>query len=201
MDTHLYRLRFLRALVFGGIILVAFIFCFYELTQISKSNKNSVNSAAAIAASFTASPNTSSVSFLQEGVTNNDEDHRSIKITVSSSSVVLNVYKGYTYLPLSSQSFPNNQTSYLEFLHAIYNLGFTSERSKPAVQSIAGQCPFGQKFTYSSDGISHAPASLWTTTCIGPGLGTFSGKTQRINSLFQNQVPGYNELVNQINLN
>ena len=201
MDMHIYRLRFLRALVFGGIILAAFIFCFYELTQVNKSKKNTVSSAAAIAASFTASPNTSSVSFLNEGVTNSDTDHRSIKITVSSSSVVLSVYKGYTYQTLSTQSFANNQTSYLEFLHAIYNLGYTSERARPAVRSIAGQCPFGQKFTYSSDSISHAPASLWTTTCIGAGAGTFSGKTQSINTLFQNQVPGYGNLINQVNLN
>jgi hypothetical protein len=201
MNMQLYRLRFLRAIVFGVIILIAFIFCFYELINLGKTNKSSVTSAAVIASSFTGSTNTSTVNFLNEGVTNNDTDHRSIKISVSASSVVLNVYQGYNQKTLSTQSFPSNEASYQEFLHALYNLGFISERMHPAVRAVAGQCPFGQKFTYSSNGISHVPSSLWTTTCPGAGVGTFAGKTQSINDLFRNQVPGYDNLVNDVNLN
>jgi len=197
---QLYRLRFLRAIVFGVIILIAFIFCFYALINLGKTNKSTVTSAAVIASSFTGSANTSTVHFLDEGVTNNDIDHRSIKISVSASSVVLTVHQGYNKKTLSTQSFPNNEASYQEFLHALYNLGFISERMHPAVRSVAGQCPFGQKFTYSSNGISHLPSSLWTTTCPGAGVGTFTGKTQSVNNLFRNQVPGYETLVNAVNL-
>ena len=75
---QLYRLRFLRAIVFGVIILIAFIFCFYELINLGKTNKSSVTSAAVIASSFTGSTNTSTVNFLNEGVTNSDTNHRSI---------------------------------------------------------------------------------------------------------------------------
>jgi len=197
---QLYRLRFLRAIVFGVIILIAFIYCFYALINLGKTNKSTVASAAVIASSFTGSANTSTVDFLNEGVTNSDTNHRSIKISVSASSVVLNVYQGYNYKTLSTQSFPSNEASYQEFLHALYNLGFISERMHPAVRSVAGQCPFGQKFTYSSNGISHVPSSLWTTTCPGAGVGTFTGKTQSVNNLFRNQVPGYETLVNAVNL-
>jgi len=198
---QLYRLRFLRAIVFGVIILIAFIYCFYALINLGKTNKSTVTSAAVIASSFTGSANTSTVDFLNEGVTNSDTNHRSIKISVSASSVVLNVYQGYNYKTLSTQSFPSNEASYQEFLHALYNLGFISERMHPVVRSVAGQCPFGQKFTYSSNGISRVPTSLWTTTCPGAGVGTFAGKTQSVNNLFRNQVPGYETLVNAVNLN
>jgi len=201
MNMQLYRLRFLRAIVFGVIILIAFIYCFYALINLGKTNKSTVTSAAVIASSFNGSANTSTVDFLNEGVTNSDTNHRSIKISVSASSVVLNVYQGYNYKTLSTQSFPSNEASYQEFLHALYNLGFISERMHPVVRSVAGQCPFGQKFTYSSNGISHVPTSLWTTTCPGAGVGTFAGKTQSVNNLFRNQVPGYETLVNNVNLN
>ena len=200
MQMQLYRLRFLRAAVFGGLLLVAFIFCFYALMHLNSGKQTSQTTAAQKAAIFTDSADYSTVTFINEGITNNDADHRSIGISVSSASVILTVYQGYQKKVVSTQSFINNKAAYSEFLHSLYANGYIFQRTKPPVSSIEGQCAFGLKYTFSTTGVDKIPASLWTTSCSGTGIGTFAGKTGNVMQLFQNQVPNYDQLVNQVNL-
>jgi hypothetical protein len=201
MQMQLYRLRFLRAAVFGGLLLVAFIFCFYALMHLNSGKQSTQLTGAQRAALFTESADHSTVTFMNEGITNNDANHRSIGISVSSASVVLTIYQGYQKKVVSTQSFLNNKASYSVFLNSLYANGFLTSRTKAPVSSIDGQCAFGQKYTFSTVGVDNkVPASLWTTTCSGSGVGTFAGKTSNVIQLFQSQVPSYNQLVNQVDL-
>ena len=140
------------------------------------------------------------VTFQTDGVINGNDQHRQIQISVSKTSRTLTVFQGYQGSVLSTQSFSNNDSAFQGFLNAIYGAGFTNTKSNSTQTNIAGACPLGNRFIYSSKNISGAPASLWAATC-GNKIGTFGGNVTTVNTLFRSQIPNYNSLVSGVNLN
>jgi len=148
----------------------------------------------------TVSDSNATVTFLTQGAINGNDQHRQIQITVSKSSRILTIIQGYQGKVLSTQSFANNQPAFEGFLAAIQNAGFVKERANPTTTNIAGQCPLGVRYIYSSTNIANVPNNLWTSSCDIRKGGTFAGNVSTVNSLFQMQIPNYNSLVSGVQL-
>lgn len=140
----------------------------------------------------------SEVTYTIVGRTVGEEDHRSIKVTVNESHRKIDILQGYDDHVLSSQSFDNTQSAFKTFLMALESASFTSHDTsiKTDERSV---CPLGQKFIYSADYSDGTKLKSWTSSC-GQNGASFKGKPETVETLFQNQIPKYDELTSSINL-
>lgn len=127
------------------------------------------------------------------------DQRRGIRITITSSERRLDILSGYEESILVSQSFPNTQDAYTEFLFAMQNLRFTHERE--AVPSdLRGVCPTGRQYVYAIRNSGNTDLSTWSTSCSAK-QGTFNGTSAlRVRQLFQMQIPDYRKLVSDVRL-
>lgn len=136
--------------------------------------------------------------YVQDGIINNNILHRSIAIIVNRSNINMTIYKGYQGEVLSSFNFPNNTTSFKNFLGSMGSLGFTSKKTTP-YKASTGLCPLGYRFSFNIVN-STVPAlnqNLWSTNC---GQGTMNGNVSQIQTVMQNQIPDYWTLINNVSL-
>lgn len=140
----------------------------------------------------------STVSYLVEGQLNAEEEHRAIRISISRNIRSIDVLSGYNGIILRTNSFPNTQTAYEEFIFALENAGFTNEQ-KSVYESEKGVCPLGKRYIYRLDGLGEEISRLWSTSC-GSKQGSFGGNASLIRQLFQNQIPDYSQITRGIQL-
>lgn len=148
---------------------------------------------------------TATVSFKTEGVINGNEQHRSIRMTVSKDSRTIEILGGYQGSVIKSQVYGNSKEAYKPFLASLELAGFTKEKKNPTIFNPEGQCPLGNKYFLSSTGIPNVPSSLWSSTCSAGGygggtMGTFDGTLSTIRTLFQDQIPDYRTITSGVNL-
>jgi hypothetical protein len=140
------------------------------------------------------------VSFTTDGIVNADELHRSIRITVSTNQITLDVLKGYNPQVIQSNSFENNQEAYSVFLKAINYSGFMAKIKNPKVpNNEAGLCPLGNRYILDLNQDGSDLSRTWASTC-GSKVATSAAAVGTIQTLFQYQVPGYQTLVGNVNL-
>ncbi|HET7827704.1 MAG TPA: hypothetical protein VFK97_02450, partial [Candidatus Saccharimonadales bacterium] len=140
------------------------------------------------------------VSFTTDGIVNADELHRSVRITVSSSQMTLDILKGYNPQVIQSKSFENNQEAYTIFLKAIDNAGFLAKiKNSKAPADEGGLCPLGFRYILDLNQDGDDLSRTWASTC-GSKIGTSAGALQTLQTLFQEQIPGYQTLVQNVNL-
>lgn len=132
----------------------------------------------------------SEVSYSQEGQTNADSLHRTIKITVNNHLTNITIFSGYQGNVLKSETISNNENAYRAFLAGLQTQGFISQRKIASNVTMLGSCALGNKFIFTTSGIPNAPTELWTTSCPG-SKGTFSGRLGNVQQLFRLQVPNY----------
>jgi len=186
---------FIAVLAVISIIIIGAIFVIKPTAPINTSGTASQK----IIMSNYASNNSSEVSFTQDGITNADELHRSIKITVNNHLTNLTVFSGYQGRILKSQTIANNVDSYREFLASLQKSGFDNQRKIDSSITLIGQCPLGYKYVLGASGFLNTPKTLWTTSCSSV-KGTFAGKITIIEQLFHNQLPNYNDFVADVEL-
>lgn len=141
----------------------------------------------------------SAVTFVTAGVINGVDMHRQIRIIVNNTTRVLDIIDGYSGKVLSTQSYPNTQEAYREFLSALYTSGYTKENPANTNPDVSGRCPLGTRFIYMSAGIPNVPDELWTTNCKTV-IGTFGGDSSSVNQLFRLQIPDYAGQTANVNL-
>lgn len=140
------------------------------------------------------------VSFTTDGIINGDEMHRAIRITISSNQRTLDVLQGYNPSVIQSKSFVNNQEAYDVFLRAISNSGFlVKTKNSKAVTDERGLCPLGFRYILDLNQDGDDLSRLWASSC-GSKIGNSAGSIPTISELFQDQIPNYDNLVNQVNL-
>ncbi|HVS79178.1 MAG TPA: hypothetical protein VHD84_02735 [Candidatus Saccharimonadales bacterium] len=140
------------------------------------------------------------VSFTVDGLVNADELHRQIRITVSNSQMEMDVLQGYNPRVIKSKSFVNNQEAYTVFLKSINNYGFLSKlKGTKEPDSEEGQCPLGFRYILdlNQDGVDLS--RTWASTC-GSKVGTSGALIDTIQTLFQDQIPNYQQLTENVNL-
>lgn len=133
-----------------------------------------------------------------QGELNAEEQHRTIRISVDRNLRRIEILSGYTYAVEKSQDFPNNQSAYDEFLHALEIAGY--DRSKEAVQEDErGVCPLGQRYIYQVQEFGDNLIRLWSTSCNRTD-GSFAGRADLVRRLFQKQIPNYRDFTRDVRL-
>ncbi len=133
-----------------------------------------------------------------EGEINAEELHRTIRISVDRSIRRIEVLNGYNKTVSKSQEFPNTQSAYDEFLHALDRAGFNS-RKETQMTDEKGVCPLGQRYIYQLQESNDDLIRLWSTSCRKSD-GSFAGNASLVQRLFQKQIPEYREFVRGVKL-
>lgn len=140
------------------------------------------------------------VSFTVDGIVNADQLHRSIRITVSSSQTELDVMQGYNPRVIQSKTFESNQTAYSVFLKSINNYGFLSQlKGTKYSDDEQGICPLGFRYVFDLNQDGADLSRTWTTSC-GSKTGTSGAALSSIQTLFQDQIPDYDTLTENVDL-
>lgn len=137
------------------------------------------------------------VRFTQNGQINAREDHRVLQITVGQNERTVVIFDGYQGNVLKSQSFLNDPDAYKAFLAGLQNSGYTKPQIATRNVEPLGACPTGKRYNYDIINGTDTIQSLWSTSCNMRG--TFAGNASTVRTLFQKQIPGYNEFIKNVN--
>lgn len=138
------------------------------------------------------------VRYILRGEINALENHRILEITVGRNSRTAVIYEGYNGQVLKSENLSNTEEAYSQFLAGLQNFGFTNAHTSEPNVLAEGACAQDKKADFEILQGSETLQSLWSTSCSGI-RGTFAGNTSRIRSLFEAQLPDYNEFVKSVN--
>ena len=139
----------------------------------------------------------SEVSLTTIGKLVGDDQHRSVRVTVSATERRIEVLSGYDQQVISSQTYENNQAAYETFLSALGGQGFISTK-KTSITDSRSVCPTGQHYEYLVTENSEDKSKLWSVSCDKSG--NFNGHGSTIRQLFQRQIPDYNQQIRGVTL-
>jgi hypothetical protein len=140
----------------------------------------------------------SQVSLTIDGVENSASEHRQVVIAVNSDRVLYEVKAGYNGDVIDSKTFSNSTASYTAFLLALEHANFTKGDLKHKTADPRGYCPLGQRFIFELTDKGSSIERFWSTSCGKPK--TFFGDLGTNLALFENQVPRYHDLVDDVAL-
>jgi hypothetical protein len=140
------------------------------------------------------------VSLTVDGAVNGDDIHRQIRIRVDRYGRHLEIISGYSDAIVDKHDFKNTGDAYRVFLKSLSNSGFLAARKGAKITDPEGQCPLGERFIFDLRNGGDQLSQLWTTSC-GSNLGTLvAANAPTLQTLFQAQITGYNDLVQNVNL-
>jgi hypothetical protein len=140
----------------------------------------------------------SQVSMTIDGVENSASEHRQIIISADSNHVQYQVKAGYDGNVIESKNFPNSTASYTAFLLALEHANFTKGDVKHQTADPRGYCPLGQRYIFELKDQGTTIERFWATSCGKPK--TFLGDLGTNTALFQDQVPHYHDLADNVAL-
>lgn len=130
------------------------------------------------------------------GPINANQDHRRVQIDVGTGGNEIRIYKGYQTELLRRENFHSNPDAYASFLRAIDLLGYTSGDTAENMADERGFCPTGERYVFSIVSGSETKQRFWSTSCGDQG--SFKGQTDMIIELFQAQIPGYEDIADDL---
>lgn len=128
-----------------------------------------------------------------------NQNHQAIKITVANDTATYDEIQGYQGDVIKQQSYPNNVDSYTNFLFALERAGFTEGSTDSTLKDERGYCPLGDRYIFQINQDGQQLERYWTTNCSGTPK-SFKGNTNLTITLFQDQIPDYDNLSNNVNL-
>lgn len=142
----------------------------------------------------------SSVQMTVRGPIVANENFRSYQITISPNDRNMTTYRGYLRDIVDSQALSNNTRAYDEFVHALDIAGLMNGEELPDEEDdISGICANGNVYEFAVLDNNNQVKRLWTTTC-GDMPGSFDANFDQIASLFAEQIPGSDDLLDEIRL-
>lgn len=126
-----------------------------------------------------------------------NDEHRSIRITVSPNERRLEVLSGYNEDVINSQTYANTQAAYEAFLSGLGGMGFISPK-KTDISDPQSTCVTGLHYYYKLRENGEEKSNLWSTACNPKG--TFNGRAATVRELFQRQIPEYSQQVQGVKL-
>lgn len=123
------------------------------------------------------------------------QNHRATRITVSRDSTTFEQLVGYNGQVTLTQTYGNTQTSYLSFLRALQLAGFTKGDKSTDLKNDRGYCALGSRYIFELEASNKRLERFWSTSC--GETRSFDGNTPLNLTLFRNQVPDYNKLINR----
>jgi hypothetical protein len=138
---------------------------------------------------------------VNEGPINADELHRQVYIEVGRDGNKIQLVHGYQGNVVRQEQVNSNSSAYGSFLRAIDLLGYNNgNRSKnEAVTDYRGHCPFGNRYIFQIMDGNDVKQQFWSTSCGNEG--SFRGQADQIVQLFQAQIPGYDDLTQDLGIN
>jgi len=133
-----------------------------------------------------------------DGPINGASLHNQVRITVDRDNVVYEQIKGYDGDVVKMQSFSSTQNAYTSFLFALAHAGFTRGSLDKTLKNESGYCPFGDRYIFEVNQDAKTIERFWATSCGKPK--SYLGNVAATLSLFQAQVPGYNDLTGDLDL-
>ncbi len=133
-----------------------------------------------------------------QGPIKGDESFYLYRIKINRNNRVVQLVRGYDGFVEKEQTFPNNEAAYGVFLKALDTTNFEL-KNQSKNEDERGSCPLGRRFIYSIQDGSEQVFHSWAASC-NPGLGT-SEANPLTRTLFQNQIPKFNEFVAGQDLN
>ena len=135
-----------------------------------------------------------------DGPVNADQTHQQIRITVDNNVTTYEQIQGYQDTVVNSQNFDNNENSYSNFLYALGHAGFTKGDITKALANDKGYCPLGNRYIFELIDNGKDVQRFWGTSCGGHAPKTYRGNLNLTITLFQAQVPNYQNLTQDLNL-
>lgn len=133
-----------------------------------------------------------------DGPINAEQNHEQVRITVSGDSATFDHIKGYEGGVADTKSYPNNQDAYTNFLFALEKAGFNLGNTSSSLKDERGFCPLGDRYIFELQQDGEELQRFWATNC--GGTKSYLGNVNLTLQLFQNQIPDYGNLTQNINL-
>lgn len=133
-----------------------------------------------------------------DGPINADQNHQAVRITVGQDDTTYQQIQGYEGTVVNQQSFANNQSAFSNFLYAIGHAGFLRGDDSKALANEKGFCPLGQRYVFELINGGDTLQRYWGTSCGSNAPKTYRGNQNLTITLFQNQVPGYQDLTQDL---
>lgn len=139
---------------------------------------------------------TTQARYYLDGRTVANSDHRSYSIDVSRNVVTMKVYSSYGQQVIRERSYQNTERAYEVFLASLDNLGIENLRQGTTNDfEEVGVCPSGFKYIFELN----SDIRRWSTSCRGElNQGNAGFAVNPVKSLFQAQVPDFDELTDDI---
>lgn len=128
-----------------------------------------------------------------------NEQHRAVRITVDRNNRTIDVIEGYEGRVIKTQSTSNTQNAYQAFVEALNGANFTRELNAQGRGIESQLCPMGQRYVYELGAGTSNALRTWSNSCTND-QGTFGGNRAVVQTLFQKQIPNYNQFVSGVQL-
>ena len=128
-----------------------------------------------------------------------DAQHVGVRMTIGQTQNTIQTYQGYQNTITSTKTYPNNESAYSDFLHALQLYGFTKGSTDPNKADERGYCPSGSRYIYEilTDTGSDIER-FWSTSCGGQG--NFGGNPVAVRQLFIKQIPDYDKITGKLDI-
>ena len=127
------------------------------------------------------------------------QNHNQVQITVTNTGSSIEVSQGYDGNVIASNNYPLSTNGFSEFLNALDRAGFTKGETAKDLQNDKGFCPTGQRFIFEIHDGANLLQRFWQTSC--GGTKSYRGNFALTNTLFQAQIPDYDSLTEDANIN
>lgn len=129
-----------------------------------------------------------------QGPINADPIHEQVRITVDREGSFFEYIQGYENNVVKSQGYESNQVAFTNFLHALTNAGFDKGDDSKELSDERGSCPLGDRYIFEIIENGKITSRYWSTDC-GKKTGNYLGNTPLTLTLFRNQIPDYQTLI------
>jgi hypothetical protein len=134
------------------------------------------------------------VQYMIIGPTIGDEQHSSIRIKVNRDFRTVEILQGYDNEIIKSQETPNTLEAYEAFIAALNGAGFAKTFPAEGRGNEAQDCPLSRKFSYEIAPGTSDEIRTWSNSCSSK-QGTFGGNASLVRTLFQRQIPNYDQYI------
>ncbi|HVV25503.1 MAG TPA: hypothetical protein VHC21_00515 [Candidatus Saccharimonadales bacterium] len=201
MRENPYLRYFIGFLVTIGLIILLIVLLFTGGGNKNNNNQPSTSSRPKTVDELAAYASTDAVVRLTiDGPIVADQNHQAVQVTVGQDDVTYSQVQGYQGTVANQQSFVNNQNAYSNLLYALGHAGFLKGDSSKALANEKGYCPTGNRYVFELIEDGQDVQRYWATSCGGTPK-TYKGNLNLTLTLFQAQVPNYNQLTQNLNLN
>lgn len=127
-----------------------------------------------------------------------DEDFHTYQVSITPSSRVFKVYKGYLDNPVINKALGNNTVAYEQFVYALDKANLVRGTELTGDKNDQrGICATGFVYEFQVIESNKPVKSLWTSSCAG-SKGSLSASVTQLMNLFNAQIPEASTIIKGI---